>query len=101
MWSPSCCNFVLKYTANQQRALYDADIVEAVNKNFYVDDFLKSVPSVDDAVRIVNDASKLLQAGGFHLTKWVSSASELLDAIPSSDISGNCLLYTSPSPRDS
>ena len=88
VWSPSCCNFVLKYTANQQRALYDVDIVEAVNKNFYVDDFLKSVPSVDDAVRIVNDVSKLLQAGGFYLTKWVSSASEVLDAIPSSDISG-------------
>ena len=93
VWSPSCCNFVLRYTAQQQRDRYSPEIVSAVDKNFYVDDFLKAVPSVEDAVATVQEVSQLLRHGGFHLTKWVSNSSEVLDTIPTSEVSSKLLSY--------
>ena len=42
-------------------------------RNFYVDDFLKSVKTVEDAKRMVRDMTDLMSKGGFRLTKWLSN----------------------------
>ena len=53
-----------------------------MKKNFYVDDCLKSLPSVAVAIAHVHDLQNLLSKGGFKLTKWVSNSREVLEAIP-------------------
>jgi hypothetical protein len=93
VWSPSCCNFALKYTAKEQRKIYDVEITNSVDRNFYVDDFLKSVPSASEAIKVVKEVTALLQTGGFHLTKWISSNTEVMSSISVTERSPKMPLY--------
>ena len=60
-------------------------MVNTIKRNFYVDDCLKSLPSVKDAITHVRELCSLLQRGGFRLTKWVRSSREVLENIPVKD----------------
>ncbi|XP_028404802.1 uncharacterized protein LOC114527367 [Dendronephthya gigantea] len=80
--SPSCAAFALRKTAQDHGAEFDKETVNTVNKNFYVDDCLKSVPTVNKAVSLVSELTTLLAKGGFHLTKWMSNSREVLASIP-------------------
>ena len=59
--------------------------VNAMEKDFYVDDLLKSLSNVKDAKQLASDLMKLLRRGGFRLTKWISSSKEVLASIPESE----------------
>ena len=48
--SPGCSNFALKRTAEDGEREFGARAAEALKKNFYVDDALKSVPTEKDAI---------------------------------------------------
>ena len=50
----------------------------------YVGDCLCSVSFVEKSVKIVTQLSQLLQKGGFHLTKWSSNNSSVLQGVPGS-----------------
>ena len=67
--SHSCANFALRKTANDSKAHYDPQIVHTVERNFYVNDCLKSAKSDQDAIYIVKNLIELLKEGGFRLTK--------------------------------
>lgn len=58
------------------------DVISTVEKNFYVDDCLKSLPSEKKAVSLVKNLASLCLTGGFQLTKWVSNSREVLSNIP-------------------
>ena len=66
--SPSCANFALKKTAEDNKAAFDAITVETVKQNFYVNDCLKSVAT------LVGELREMLSKGGFRLTKWISNS---------------------------
>ena len=76
--SPSCSSFALKKTAEDNRKYFDAEIIDTLNRNFYVNDCLKSVASTDEAVHLVHQLPALLRRGGFRLTKWLSNHREVL-----------------------
>ena len=82
VWSPSCANFALRKTAEDNRHLYDEDVADTVLKNFYVDDCLKSVSTEDRAVRLAKDLRDMLRRGGFNLSKWISNSRKVLDSVP-------------------
>ena len=48
--SPTSANFALKQTAAEFGHLFESNMSEIVNKHFYVDDCLVSLPSVAEAV---------------------------------------------------
>ena len=79
--SPGCANYALRKTAQDTESKYDKEITESVQKDFYVDDFVKSVDSVESGKRTAHDVTKMLQEGGFKLTKW-SGNREVLESIP-------------------
>ena len=83
--SPCCASVALKKTANDNKASFDVLTVYTVNRNFYVDDCLKSVSTVPEAHRLVCQLSNLLAQGGFHLTKWINNCREVLKSIPPSE----------------
>jgi len=85
VWSPSCCNFVLRRTAEDSRCQYDPEVIDTVLHSFYVDDCLKSTDSVDRAVCVVQQMCRLMANGGFRLTKWISNNREVMSAIPEED----------------
>ena len=83
--SPSCSNFALKRTAEDNKTDFDQQTIETVKKNFYVDDCLKSVSSDDEAIRMASQLRELLSRGGFRLTKWNSTSRKLIMSLPESE----------------
>ncbi|XP_062542503.1 uncharacterized protein LOC134210471 [Armigeres subalbatus] len=55
--------------------------VQAIVKNHYVDDFLDSVNSVEDAVQLVKQVQHIHAAGGFEFGKILSNSPEVLDCL--------------------
>ncbi|XP_013873851.1 uncharacterized protein LOC106524553, partial [Austrofundulus limnaeus] len=82
--SPGCANFGLKYLAQQHKSDYPkaSDFVE---RSFYVDDGLTSVPSVKEAQELINETQALCKLGGLHLHKFNSNQSDALSLLPPSE----------------
>ena len=83
--SPSCANYALKKTAEDNKEDFDAVTIATVKRNFYVDDCLKSVPTNPKAVKLVGELRELLSRGGFRLTKWISNSKKVMDSVPESE----------------
>ena len=84
-WSPSCCAYALRRTAEDNGGSYSSEAVRTVIGNFYVDDCLKSMPTVHEAVDLVSELKKLTAQGGFNLTKWTSNDSDVIEKVPFND----------------
>ena len=83
--SPSCANFCLKRAAEDRKGRFSDEVVSAVDKDFYVDDFVKSVRTVTEASKLVGEVTCLLSKAGFRLTKWMRNSREVLSKIPDAD----------------
>ena len=80
--SPSCASFCLKQVS---KICYDecsARTREIINKAFYVDDCLTSVPSHEETVEVIAELRRVLSRCGFNLTKWVSNSEVALASVP-------------------
>ena len=80
--SPSYAKFALKRTASDNKARFSPEAVETVERNFYVEDCLKSVESEEIAIHLVTELSQLLKRGGFWLAKWLSNSRQVIEPIP-------------------
>ena len=85
VWSPSCANYALRRTAEDNRAEFSKEVVGCVQRDFYVDDFLKSVGSPQVAIRLISELSELLRLGGFHLTKWICNDRTVMKTVIESE----------------
>ena len=84
--SPSVALFCLKETEQRFGKAYSSDVCEAVRRNFYVDDCLVSVATVEQAQTFAKDLKNLLLQGGFSLKKWASNYHEALFKLPEDDL---------------
>ncbi|XP_064646159.1 uncharacterized protein LOC135499344 [Lineus longissimus] len=82
IWSPSAANFALKQTASDHIEAFDDMTIQSVVKRLYVDDLCKSVIDTEVAIRLADQLCRLLQLGGFRLTKWVSNDREVIASLP-------------------
>ncbi|KAL1268410.1 hypothetical protein QQF64_033773 [Cirrhinus molitorella] len=82
--SPGCANYGMKYLASKYEKDYPL-AASFIQKNFYVDDGLVSVNSVEEANKLVNEAQEVLAKGKLCLHKFVSNNREVLSAIPESE----------------
>ncbi|XP_014900158.1 uncharacterized protein LOC106954875 [Poecilia latipinna] len=82
--SPGCANFGLKYLAQKHKSDYPkaSDFVE---RSFYVDDGLTSVPSVKEAQELINETQALCKLAGLRLHKFNSNQSDALSHLPPSE----------------
>ena len=83
--SPGCSNFALKRTAEDGEREFGARAAEALKKNLYVDDALKSVPTEKDAIELIQAVKGMCAKGGFNLTKFVSNSREVMMSVPPED----------------
>lgn len=83
--SPGCANFALKTTADQYEETCGSEAADFVRKNFYVDDGLTSVQSVEQAKELIKNTKSLCQKGGFRLHKFTSNSKEVLSSVPQED----------------
>lgn len=82
--SPEHANFGLKYLMQQQKVNH-LSASEFFEKNFYVDDVLTSVRSVDEAKELIIDAQDLCKRGGLRLHKINSKEEDVLCCIAPSE----------------
>ena len=80
--SPGYSNFALRRTADDYQELHGIETANTLRENFYVDDLLKSSIIHEDASQLALDVQKLCNKGGFDLTKFISTDSEILKLIP-------------------
>jgi len=83
--SPCCANKALRLTAADHADKYDPEVTRTVERNFYVDDVLKSASTQEQAIHLATELVKLLKEGGFHLSKFSSNSREVLSAVPKND----------------
>ena len=81
IWCSSSATYALRRTVKDSQEV-SSFISDVVFNDFYVDDCLKSVSSVDEALHVVHETRKLLASGGFNLTKFVTNNSDVLSSIP-------------------
>ena len=68
--SPMCANYAL-LQAGVDNQVDHPIAAKAIKRNFYMDDFAKSVATVEEAVHVYQDMRTTLQKGGFNLLKWI------------------------------
>ena len=81
--SASCANYGLQRTPRDNSDNFDPEVATSVEKNFYVDENLKSLESHEKlAISSVVQQRNLLARRGSNLTKWVSNSRSVLKKIP-------------------
>jgi len=83
--SPACANYALKMSANDNEKDLGSEAANFIRRDFYVDDGLTSVQSVQDAVTLIKNTKEMCRRGGFKLHKFTSSHKEVIEAIPIQD----------------
>lgn len=76
--SPGCANFALKYTADSYKEKYGKSAAEFIESNFYVDDGLRSVATVNEAKDLIHKTRAMCKEGGFNLHKFLSNNKDVL-----------------------
>ena len=85
--SPCCASYALQRTALDHREEFTKEAVDTVLKDFYIDDWLKSVMYEREGILLAKEVMLMLKLGGFNLTKFVSNSQDILDTLPDD----NCL----------
>ena len=71
--SGSCANYALQRTADDNETKLGSEAANTLRRDFYVDDNLKSFETVLKSAEVFEATWKMVAAGGFRLTKFVSS----------------------------
>ena len=77
--------WALQRTAADNENEFGKEIARVVYKNFYVDDCLFSIPTIELAVRTALRLIQYLRKGNFRLTKFISNDKDVLAAIPAEE----------------
>ena len=77
--SPGCANYGLKYLAESFSTQFP-DASDFIKKEFYVDDGLTSLESIDEAKILMKHAKEICASGGLRLHKFVSNVPEVLNS---------------------
>ncbi|XP_069133232.1 uncharacterized protein [Argopecten irradians] len=66
-------------------AEFGKDVANFVRRDSYVDDGVKSVPTIEEAVHIIDNTKEMLRRGGLRLHKFLSSSKNVLQNMPLAD----------------
>ena len=77
--SPSIANLAIKAAG---KTATSSLVAETMERNVYLDDGLKSVPSTDTALRLIYDNRHTCSTNGFQLMKFISNDYDVMITIP-------------------
>ena len=83
--SPGCSYFALKVTANDIEQELGSAAADVLRRDFYVEDGLTFVRSVDEAVDLIESVKEMCKRGGFNLHKFSSNSKQVLQQLPQED----------------
>ncbi|XP_044760886.1 uncharacterized protein LOC123318341 [Coccinella septempunctata] len=79
--SPSQAQFIKNKNADLCEEEF-TNIGRAIKRQHYVDDYLDSCDSEDEAIQLVRNVILVHKKGGFEITKWISNSQKVLKTIP-------------------
>ena len=82
--SPTCANYALLQTGIDNKEGHQI-AAKAIKRNFYMEDFAKSVATVEEAFQVYKDVRITLKLGGFNLLKWICNDDLVTRTIPERD----------------
>ena len=85
MCSPAIATYGLRKTANEGEEKYGHEAKMFVKDNFYVDDGLTSLPTVNEAVDLVKNTRAMLAEANLRLHKIVSNSIAVMEELPQQD----------------
>ena len=77
--SSGVSGFTLRYHGKKHENEISLEVAMAIQRSFYVDDFLGSFPDVETARKTRIGLTKTLKKGGFELLKWKSTHPQVLE----------------------
>ena len=80
--SPGCANLALRTAADDSKDDLGVEAASFIKETFYVDDGLRSVPTVPEATKLIKNATEMCMRGGFKLHKFTSNSKEVVESIP-------------------
>ena len=80
--SPCAATYALQRAAKDQANEFPPEVIEAILRNFYVDDWLNSYRNITSAKETNKDVITCLDNKGFNLTKFQSNNQTVLDDLP-------------------
>nr|XP_046258521.1 uncharacterized protein LOC124066300 [Scatophagus argus] len=83
--SPAVATYGLRGAAREEEREYDNEVRQFVERDFYVDDALKSFPTEEEAVTVLQQAQKMLTVSNLRLHKVASNRAKVMDAFPVED----------------
>ncbi|XP_071950844.1 uncharacterized protein [Antedon mediterranea] len=78
--SPAVAISGLRKTGMEGAAVFGMDVKQLIDDNFYMDDLLKSLPTVEEAVDILKRTRDLLSTANIRLHKFTSTNPDVLAA---------------------
>ncbi|XP_055528011.1 uncharacterized protein LOC129720559 [Wyeomyia smithii] len=78
--SPCSLQYIKNLNANEHAQTHPV-AAAAVVANHYVDDYLDSTDTVDEAIHLVSDVKTVHANGGFEIRHWLSSSPEVLERV--------------------
>ena len=84
--SPSVVNFALKSAADKFKTDETQVAAEFIQNDFYVDDGIKSVNTVDEAITLLKNSQELCKQGGFHLHKVIANHPEVIKSLSPKEV---------------
>jgi hypothetical protein len=82
--SPGCATFGLRQVAKDYQYI-SKTAAEFIIHDFYVDDGVTSVRTVEEAIKLIRDARAICSKGGIRLHKFVCNNREVLETIAESE----------------
>ncbi|KAE8608068.1 hypothetical protein XENTR_v10011388 [Xenopus tropicalis] len=83
--SPAVATYGLRRTAKEGEAEFGHDVRQFIERDFYVDDCLKSLSTPKEAINLLKRTQHLLSSANLRLHKIVSNNSELMKAFDPKD----------------
>jgi hypothetical protein len=87
--SPAVATFGLRKTATEGEEKFGKDARQFVERNFYVDDGLKSTATPSEAIDLLKRTQQMLADANLKLHKIASNSREVMDAFPTEDRAGD------------
>ena len=79
--APRCANFGLRRAADDGEEEFGSDAAALIRKDFYVDDGLKSVLTVPEAIQLIKASQAICSKACLRLHKIVLNKKDVLEAI--------------------
>ena len=76
--SPTCANYAVRKCATDQQKNYP-DAIKQVQANFYMNDYLASFDTIDEAASVQHQLQNALSEGNFKKVKWCSNSRSLCE----------------------